>query len=455
MRHMKEWTWGRWLVSSVLGSLIWIAMVGNAHAQNGEVVEQPVVAATQAKSERSITLDGRLDAGEWNAALDLGPFLTQFNRGAAKAQTHVKVKWDDANLYVGFDCKDPEPGKIVGPERARDGAIFGDDVVEIMVNTRPEVRRFTVHHMAVSAGNVQFDSRITPDGVDPAFNARWESKVSRNAEGWQCEMLIPLVEIGVSQTGYWDVNFYRENPRLQEYTCWSPTYGPFHTLSRFGKITGIRSKVYGVQTVDEVATGQVKWGLNEAVVSVNNRGKKAKALVVGLDVQSPDATLARFRVDAAAAAEAVTQVKVPYRTAQAGKYQAQAVVEEQDGGRVLAVSPVRFEFAPVVMKAATRSGVIGKPFWVEVKTFMGPEEGDALRQPVLTVRLLPTTRTCDKYGGAVVKATSSPGWMSLETKGFAPGVYDLEAKIERNGAEVYQTQFQVQLDKDILEEKKP
>lgn len=443
------------MAAAVVLSLVFLAGAGNVYAQNGEVVERPEVKGPE-KALRPIALDGRLQAAEWAGALELGPFYGQFNRGKPKGETRVKVKWDDANLYLGFDCKDPEPGKIVGPERARDGAIFNDDVVEIMVNTRPEVRRFTVHHMAVSAGNVQFDSRITPDGVDVGFNARWESKVSRTAEGWQCEMVIPLVEIGVSQAGYWDVNFYRENPRLQEYTCWSPTYGPFHTLSRFGKILGIRSKVYGVQTVEGVEMGEVRWGSNEAVVVVSNREKVNKKLVVGLDVQAPDGALARYRVDAEAAGGAETRVSVPFRTALAGKYQGQAVLEDKETGRVLGVSPLKFDFAPVVLKAATRSGVIGKPFFVEVKTYVGGEEAKEMQ---VKVRLAPVGRTCDNWAGKYFDVMPSPGWVSLETEGgYMPGVYDLEAMIEKEGKTLFKTGFRVQLDlpvdRDLLDEKR-
>jgi hypothetical protein len=410
--------------------------------QQAEVIALPELKAP-APVSRPIVCDGRLDDAEWEGALSVGPFYTQFNRGAARAQTTAKIHWDQANLYVGFDCKDPEPGKIVAPERARDGSIFGDDVVEIMVNTRPEVKQFIVHHLSVSAANVQFDSRITPSGVDVGFDARWQSNVTKNKDGWQAEMVIPLVEIGVAQAGYWDVNLYRECPRLQEYTCWSPTYGPFHTLSRFGKIVGIRSNIYGVQTIDAVTPGPMVWGQRTGEVAVNNRAKKARELVVGLDVQAPDFSRARYRVTAKVPAGATTRVEVPFRSDLAGAYQAQAVVEDKETGRVLAVSPMRFAFAPLTVKPVSRSVVIGRAWPVEIVPALS--EAD-MKASVILMRFVR-----EGQGDVVQEFAAKPVFASLETTKLLPGVYELVGQIVRDGKVVFATSTRVQVDRGIKE----
>jgi len=48
------------------------------------------------------------------------------------------------------------------------------------------------------------------------------------------EFLIPLKAVGGAPAGRWRANFGREEADTKAATCWSPTFGGFHTPERFG-----------------------------------------------------------------------------------------------------------------------------------------------------------------------------------------------------------------------------
>jgi len=50
------------------------------------------------------------------------------------------------------------------------------------------------------------------------------------------EIAIPFSVVGGQPNGFWRANFGREEADAKVATCWAPTFGGFHTPSRFGKV---------------------------------------------------------------------------------------------------------------------------------------------------------------------------------------------------------------------------
>ncbi len=75
-----------------------------------------------AKTSSPPVIDGILDDPVWAQAVKYSGFTTympEFNKPAS-FETSAMITYDGENLYVAFDCRDPEPGKIKATISARD-----------------------------------------------------------------------------------------------------------------------------------------------------------------------------------------------------------------------------------------------------------------------------------------------------------------------------------------------
>ena len=138
---------------------------------------------------------------------------------------------DDANLYLKVTCGgQPNPSAKARPH---DGPVWEDDAVEIFLQP-PGSEAY--YHFAVNAAGSQYEARCTSGNLDAGWNCEWQAKAGRVEGGWMVEMTIPLKALGGSPTGLWRANFCREEADTGAATCWSPTFGGFHTPSRFGDL---------------------------------------------------------------------------------------------------------------------------------------------------------------------------------------------------------------------------
>ena len=80
-------------------------------------------------------IDGRLDDECWSQAQVTSGFIAFRTEAPAKEQTFVRILYDDQNLYVGFECIEPDPNRIVAMERKYDQPLKGEDMVEIRLDT--------------------------------------------------------------------------------------------------------------------------------------------------------------------------------------------------------------------------------------------------------------------------------------------------------------------------------
>lgn len=209
----------------------------------------PVYVCRRARG--SITVDGRLDEPDWGRAEAVA--LVTADTGMAPRQgTTARLLWDDAYLYVAFDCADDD---IWGTTTERDRDIYMQEVVEVFLD-------------AASSGTAYVEIEVSPLNAVLDLFMLWRDDRRRGLWGWDSqglqtavqvdgdpwhrgtadrrwtvEMAIPMVDFEMAphlppQRGdTWRMNLYRIDRGTEgvEYSAWSPPRRlNYHTPSRFG-----------------------------------------------------------------------------------------------------------------------------------------------------------------------------------------------------------------------------
>ncbi len=180
-------------------------------------------------------IDGKIGADEWAGAAKLERFMIASSGKPAARSTTVLVRHDDANLYLAFECGgQPNPA---AKQRAHDGPVWEDDAVEVFLQPPGEE---AYYHFAVNAAGSTYEARCTPGSLDAGWSCSWAARSGRSDGAWTVEMVIPVDALGshtdLHPAGLWRANFGREEADTGAATCWSPTFGGFHTPARFGDL---------------------------------------------------------------------------------------------------------------------------------------------------------------------------------------------------------------------------
>jgi len=179
-----------------------------------------------------INLDGRLNEPVWDKAEKVN--LVNINGQAAAEKTEAKVWYNDEGIYIGIKCFDENALNNVCRVKQRDGSIWNDSSIELFID--PKLTRNYYYHLGVNQKGVRFDAY----NGDVSWNGLWQAATYTDSKGkyWSVETFLPFGEMGIDRvTGeWWGLNICRSNNNKKEYNSWSPTYGSFHTPTRFGQI---------------------------------------------------------------------------------------------------------------------------------------------------------------------------------------------------------------------------
>lgn len=219
------------------------------------VQDKPAPAAAPPASARfdvvrasgPIRIDGLLDEESWSAAPKI-PVPFEWQPGdniPAPVDTEVLVTYDLYNLYVGFRCFDPEPGKIRAHLMDRDDTdtLILDDHISFMVDPFNDERRgfqFRVNPMSVQA-----DANFSElEGYeDFSWDAIWKAKARITDWGWAVEVAIPLGQLRFRKSGgpqTWGFEAERSWPRDARHrmTSHERSRNVNCILCQFNKLTG-------------------------------------------------------------------------------------------------------------------------------------------------------------------------------------------------------------------------
>ena len=180
--------------------------------------EDPLPVLAMGPTAAPPALNGRLDDACYRTAARVTELVTASGSPfKVPHRTEVFVTHDAAHLYVAYRCQD-EPGRPLSAQRRpRDGAVWEDDSVELMVCPPGEAATF--HHLIVNALGDIYDERWAKD---PQGGGRWDGKWNAaglraaaradEAGGYAVEMALPLADLGAGapEAGRpWRMNFCR------------------------------------------------------------------------------------------------------------------------------------------------------------------------------------------------------------------------------------------------------
>ena len=200
---------------------------------------------TATRAEGPVTLDGKLDEQVWANAEPIEHFVVYNDLRLAALETVGRIAWDDENLYVAFECHDPNPSEIEIAPRDRDRHEPGDSV-EALVDPGLTRKSF-VHYMLDLGGNV-FDARRAeqPDGTIK-YDSHWDGNLrfglGREADRWTAELAIPIADLGRGPKlgDTWGIHIARNILHgLDEVQSTAPAYldgEGFHTVEKYAPVT--------------------------------------------------------------------------------------------------------------------------------------------------------------------------------------------------------------------------
>lgn len=193
------------------------------------------------KTASQPTLDGQLNDTCWQTAAAFSPFVNPAGTGKT-LQTEAFVCYDNDNLYLavrGYDEHlDPVLNKLDQIKKGtagKDVPVWVSDSVEIFI--APEENAPNEYfHMGFNLADGSYDKH-------PAKGEKWDGNI-RSAtrlydKYWQMEIAIPVKSLDLKhpvENSVWRFNLCRNKTSGKQFACWSPTFGSFHTYSRFGKL---------------------------------------------------------------------------------------------------------------------------------------------------------------------------------------------------------------------------
>jgi hypothetical protein len=199
--------------------------------------------ATAVKINEPIRVDGVLDEAVWGRAAVLSDFV-QFEpeRGApSTVRTAVRILYDGAAVYFGFENTDPEMGKIAARISKRDSDLTEDDAVAVCLDTYGDRR--ACYFFVTNLLGTQYDGRFTDNGLttDSTWDGVWKSVARKTETGWTAEIAIELSSLKYKpgQKRVWGLGLARIFPRRLENSFWQGLVDSPYRVSQFGLLSGL------------------------------------------------------------------------------------------------------------------------------------------------------------------------------------------------------------------------
>jgi len=216
--------------------------------------KKPLKQLVAVKSEKPLTIDGKLDEPVWQKARTSGAFVNTLTGAPMPVKTEVKVAWDDKFIYFGFQNVDTD---VWSAFKKRDDKLWTQEAVEIFIDANGDGKDYI--ELQVNPHGAIFDSYLPAHRKnDNAWNSKLQAAVVVDGtvdkrddkdKGWTVEIALPWedakgkgsYELKPPTVGStWRVNFFRMDlpqKKPQVASGWSPPLvGDFHKLDRFGKL---------------------------------------------------------------------------------------------------------------------------------------------------------------------------------------------------------------------------
>ena len=203
------------------------------------------------KTAESPVIDGILTDSCWNDAEVKSLVLCKDGKRPLYPTT-FRVTYDDRNLYVGFECQDPDAASTI---MEKDGPIYTQEYISVYIDAGSDSKTYAVIDVApTGAVNDKFVLSYK-DGEREKILSDWDCEGLRTSVSvygggaqpgtqdrfWTVELALPFEEfltapnIPPSTEDKWRINFYRVDlTGREEYSAFVPTGNEnFHKPSGF------------------------------------------------------------------------------------------------------------------------------------------------------------------------------------------------------------------------------
>ena len=181
------------------------------------------------KAKSTIKIDGAMDEVDWQNAKVAGQFQQYFPSDSipAKAQTEVRLTYDDQYIYILAKMHNLGPRKYVTPSLRRDFRGEANDVFTAVLDTYAD--RNNAFIFGVNPFGVQREGLIANGGAVLRFDtfsiswdSKWYSATKIYPDYWLAELAIPFNSIRFKENNdQWLINFYRFDSEYAEQSSWA------------------------------------------------------------------------------------------------------------------------------------------------------------------------------------------------------------------------------------------
>lgn len=305
-------------------------------------------------------IDGRLDDAAWRKGKWSEEFvLADPSLKKAGVQTRFKVGVDSRYFYFAAAMEQPKDAKLVADAKERDGQVWKDDSIELMLQPIPSMDQY--YHFVINSAGVVYDALRVQGGnlADSSVNLSMQVAISTTPQGWTVEMAIPLAELGLTEEAGvgWAVNVAR-NLRVgskTETSTYARIHGGLHKPGEFVPMyleaLDVTPFLWEVSAVGDsrVVKDEGKLML-ETQVSVTNKTDKYTFFNMDFEVRQGEKKLGNETAPRGldAGAGRIFQVRIPIGESQ-GEAMADVALKDAKSGALLArlQYPVRVDYTPL------------------------------------------------------------------------------------------------------------
>jgi hypothetical protein len=195
----------------------------------------------------AIRIDGVLDDESWKRIAPSGGFVQSepLTGEPATEATEIRIAYDAENLYVAAHMHDREAQRLVVNDIKKDFKEEDQDTFELLLDTFADRRNGYV--FSTNVEGARHDRQVALEGreINQSWDAIWEVRTRRTADGWTAEMRIPFraLRFDRSASHAWGVNFSRRIRRKNEIDFWSPVPRSYNLnrVSLAGDLLGLQT----------------------------------------------------------------------------------------------------------------------------------------------------------------------------------------------------------------------
>lgn len=231
---------------------------------------------------QNIVLNGILNEDGWSSAHKISNFKQrELKEGAEPSErTEVSVLYTQSALYIGIQCFDSNPDKIIARFLQRDFDWGQEDNFEVILSPFNDKRNGYL--FVVNPNGARADAQITNEGeyFNINWNGVWDAAAIINEKGWSAEIYIPFSTLQYPDRPEqeWGINFERNIRRKNEQVLWQGWGRNYEleTISQAGILAGLKN-----------IKGKLRWEIKPyALGGVNFSTEQKTGFLgkVGLDI---------------------------------------------------------------------------------------------------------------------------------------------------------------------------